>query len=266
MITESLFLAKKIASAAFYPVGMSIVLWVCGIVLVRRRPRSLFGIILILAGGLLLLIMSLPVTAHLLMRPLEIAAGTYAEPAKLSSMGVRHIVTLGGGAGSDKLTPADRVGGDLLRVMEGVRLWRHIPDAVLVLSGMGFPPNWNNADFMVELPLELGIPRHALVLETRAWDTREEARLFAELVGSRRFALVTSAYHMPRAMKQFKSLGLKPVAAPCEFLTSRFPPVYACLLPDAGALKQVQMAMHEYLGLLWLFIIDVIHPDIPLVK
>lgn len=262
MIAEGLFLVKKVVSAAVCPLGMSLVFWMVGSLLLRRKSHGLSGRLVILAGGFLLLITSFPVTAYLLMRPLEIAAGPYADPAKLSNMGVRYIVTLGGGAGNDNLSPADRVGVGLFRLMEGLRLWRCMPDALLILSGMGFPPGLTNPESMAALPLELGVPKDALVLEARAWDTGDEALLFGELAGKRPFALVTSAYHIPRAMKQFKSLGLTPIAAPCEFLADRPPPLYQWFLPDAEALKRTQTAIHEYLGLIWVSLKQAVQPDI----
>ena len=255
-----LFVIKKVVSALAGPVGIPLVLWAVGIFLLGRKTKSRSGFVLILGGGILLLVLSFPLTAYLLMRPLEVAAGPYAEPTKLSSLGIHYIVALGGGSGKDNLSPADRAGSGLFRVMEGVRLWRRIPDAVLVLSGMGFPLGWTSRESMAALPTELGVPRKSLILEARAWDTEDEASLFAKVVGNKPFALVTSAYHIPRAIKLFRSLGLKPVAAPCEFSAIKPPPFYQWFLPDADALKKTQTAMHEYLGIVWLMIKAVIQP------
>lgn len=252
MAASFLFLMKKAVSAAIYPLGVSLVLWIGGLILLRRKRNGRTGVLVILAGGVLLLVMSSPLTAYLLIRPLEISAGPYADAQTLCNKGVRFIVALGGGSGKNDLSAADRTGGGLFRVMEGVRLWRDMPDANLLLSGMGFPPGRTDPESMAALPTELGVPRNALILEARAWDTEDEARFFAEVVGQRPFALVTSAYHIPRAMRQFRNQGLNPVAAPCEFLADRPPPVYEWFLLDAGALQKTQLAIHEYLGLIWL--------------
>jgi len=205
-------------------------------------------------AGFLLFLMSCPITSLLLLYPLEKWAGEYADPSELRRIGVRFVVVLGGGASEEALTPADKVGWSLLRLMEGIRLWKRIPESKLALSGMGFPAKASNPSLMYELPQELGVPRDALVIEARAWDTEGEAYCFAGLVGKAPFALVTSAYHIPRAMACFKGIGLTPIAAPCEFMSKTTPPTYSWFLPDAGALFRSQLAIHEYLGLVWFHI------------
>jgi hypothetical protein len=55
-------------------------------------------------------------------------------------------------------------------------------------------------------------------------------------------------------MKHFEAMGLKPIPAPCEFKAHRLPEIYEWFLPDADALRDVQVAMHEYLGIMWLLL------------
>jgi len=206
------------------------------------------------AGLTVLLLTSFPITGYLLTSALETEAGPYADPAELSRKGVKHIVVLGVELVTAERTPADRMGNFLFRVMEGVRLWKGIRGGVLVLSGGSLPGMSSDADAMAALPLELGIPRDALVLETRAWDTEDEARIFSRLVGQEPFALVTSALHIPRAMMHFRYLGLNPVPCPCELRTARPPAWYQWFWPSTDALLKSQNAIHEYLGRWWLLL------------
>ena len=251
---ELLFISKKILSSILQPVGLVLVLWLAGMVAWRRKLGSRMAYWFLLAAGILLLVMSFPITSFLLISPLEKQAGPYADIRALKEAEIRYIVVLGGGSGSDRLSPADRVGGGLFRVMEGTRIWQGIPETRLVLSGMGFPVGRTKAESMEALPRQLGVPKTALELETRAWDTRDEARFFSQLVGNDRFALVTSAYHIPRAMKDFEAMGLKPIPAPCEFKAHRLPEIYEWFLPDSDALRNVQLALHEYFGIMWLLL------------
>ena len=170
----------------------------------------------------------------------------------MMAKGVRYVVVLGGSGKTSTLSPADRTGASIFRVLEGVRLWHLIPGSTLVMSGMGFPSEANTPDLMKALPMELGVPANALIAEAQAWDTGHEARLFARLVGSEYFALVTSAYHIPRAMKLFEMQGLKPMASPCEFKARIWPSWYRWFIPDAEALWDSQLVIHEYIGMLWL--------------
>ncbi|MEW6138364.1 MAG: ElyC/SanA/YdcF family protein [Thermodesulfobacteriota bacterium] len=246
------FIVKKAISALLQPLGISLILLFTGLIVWKVKHWSRRGAALIVAGTGLLLVLSFPITSYLLLRGLEAQAGSYQNPASLEANGVRYIVVLGGAGSTDGLTPADRTGPSIFRVLEGVRLWRGIPGSRLVLSGMGFPLEANVPDFMKALPIELGVSADALTIYASAWDTGDEAAFLAGLVGDSPFALVSAAYHIPRAMRQFQSRGLKAIASPCAFMAKTPPPLYRYFLPDGSALLGSQLAIHEYLGQLWM--------------
>jgi uncharacterized SAM-binding protein YcdF (DUF218 family) len=197
---------------------------------------------------------SMPITGCLLMKSLEGRFPNYADPEHLRTAGVRYVVVLAGDAVHKNMTPADAVGGSIFRVMEGVRLWKGLPGSKLVLSGGSYPGFSSDAETLAQLPALLDVPREAMLLETRAWDTQDEARLFGSVVGNEPFALVTAASHMWRAMKHFESFGLKPIPCPCEFRTRRCPTTHRRFVPDLYGLGMSQGAIHEYVGTLWLVI------------
>lgn len=67
-----LFIAKKVISAFCYPLGLSLFLLFLGMMLwgLRGKSGAAFGVTL--SGALLLLVMSLPITAFLLVcRPIN---------------------------------------------------------------------------------------------------------------------------------------------------------------------------------------------------
>jgi len=253
------FLAKKIISLLFCPLNLSLVLLFAGILLWRFTTRSRTGFGMTLAGALVLLVMSLPITAFLLTYHLESKAGTHRDPSELASKGVRYIVVLSYTTVTGDVTPADRWGKSILGVMEGVRLQRGIPHGLLALSGGGYPGTQSEAQAMAALPRELGIPTENLVLETQAWDTLDEARIFSRLVGKEPFALVALAKHVPRAMEIFQAFGLQPLACPYDFTARKRPSLdwknwysfYKWLSPDANSLRGSESAIHEYVGVLW---------------
>jgi len=196
----------------------------------------------------------MPITGYLLLHPLEVEAGNYADSKELVQKGVKHVVVLGASVVTGDASPADRWQGGLFRVMEGIRLWKAVPSAMLVLSGGSYPGGQSSAEAMAVLPEQCGVPRKSLMLETRAKDTAEEARLFTEIVGNKPFALVTSAVHMPRSLALFRSLGADPIACPCDFQAKRLPAWYTWFLPYAEGLQRSHAALHEYYGKLWLVI------------
>lgn len=240
------FVSKKIMSAAIYPIGITFILVVVALILSWNHRRRVARLIFALAG-LTLLVFSLGWTGHTLVKALEDEAGPYVDPAKLRETGIKYIVVLGGTAVKPDKSPADRWDRSVLRLLEGWRLWREIPNSKLVLSGGAV----SYADAMAVLPEWLGVPENAMILETRALDTDDEARLFEPIVGTHPFALVTSATHIPRAMSMFRGRGMRPIACPCDFRATRTPPLYELCLPKADWLNDSEIALHEYYGRLF---------------
>jgi uncharacterized SAM-binding protein YcdF (DUF218 family) len=246
-----LFLVKKTVSLMLYPLGTSLLLWALAVVAWLRRPGSRSGFLLLLAGGLWLLVMSLPVTGFYLLHSLEVQAGSYADPNDLSRKGVKYIVVLGGDCRPGELTAADRVANSsLVRLMEGIRLWRSLPDGRLVLSGGRYSPQiMTTADGMALLAQEMGVPQNALLLERESLDTEDEARLLKPVLGTTPFALVTTACHMPRSLMGFRRKGLNPIPAPADFEAKKFSFEIFGVLPRQGGLEKSHKAIHEYLGI-----------------
>lgn len=249
---QLLFLAKKVVSTVVYPVGTSLSLWIVGLVLWKARPRNRTGFLLVLAGGLWLLTAALPATAVLLLRPLETKAGSYADPRQLRNDGVEYIVVLGGDLRGGELTAADRIAySSLVRVMEGIRLWRGLPGSRLVLSGGRYSAELlPSAEGMAAMALESGVPPSAIVKESLSLDTDDEARLLSPILGKKAFALVTSACHMRRSLLIFRRTGLNPIPAPADFEAQQFSFGLISLLPGAHGLEMTHKAIHEYVGTL----------------
>ncbi|AFM27315.1 YdcF family protein [Desulfomonile tiedjei] len=249
---------KKVVSVFVYPVGFSLLLWLMGMVLWLAGKKNKICFAFFAGSGAILLIMSLPITSFNLFRNLESKAGTYADPSELSRLDVRYVVVLGGDVRAGSLTPADRIAStSLIRTLEGIRLWKRIPGAKLVFSGGSDSPGViTTAEGMAAFAHEMGIPGDAIILESRSLDTEEEARLLKPLLENQKFALVTSASHMNRALVNFRRVGLDPIPAPCDFQGKTFVPTVARLFPRANALAECNTAIHEYLGMLFLWLKD----------
>ena len=248
----ALFVSKKVVSAFLYPLGTVLVCWIVGLILWLFKPRSRLGPVLLTLGGLWLLIMSMPFTGYFMLRSLEIDAGPYADPQALARKDTRFVVVLGGDVRSGALTVSDRIAcSSLVRVMEGIRLWRGIPGSKLILSGGRISRDvMSSAEAMASLARELGVPTEAIVLESQSRDTREEARLLKPILGQQPFALVTSASHMMRSLMGFRKEGLEPIPAPADFEAKEFRMSYASFLPSSRSLEMSRKAIHEYLGML----------------
>ncbi|MCB2192286.1 MAG: YdcF family protein [Deltaproteobacteria bacterium] len=246
------FLVKKFIGRLVLPLGQVLVLWLAGALVWWRRPARRTGPLLMIMAGLWLLVLSMPITGLGLMHGLEAQNWSYASPDALRDQGVRDIVVLAGGYGQGDTTAADCLApASLKRLLEGVRLWRQMPGAKLVLSGGDFYGELSEGQAMAALALELGVPREAIILEDASWDTEDQARLLKKRLDHKPFALVTSALHMPRSLAWFRSYGLNSIPAPGDFRTKDIRLDLFSLLPSASGLKNCEDAIHEYLGLAW---------------
>ncbi|QDV08827.1 hypothetical protein Poly30_43820 [Planctomycetes bacterium Poly30] len=89
--------------------------------------------------------------------------------------------------------------------------------------------------------------------EERSHTTRENARYSAEILardGIRRVAVVTHAWHMPRAIEVCKAAGLVVLPAPTAPAT---PPANLrdAFVPRARSFRDSAWAIHEWIGRLW---------------
>jgi len=179
---------------------------------------------------------------------------------------IHWVVVLGGGSlPSSTLTVSDRLNApSLKRVLEGLRLYRELPDSKLILSGGGVRNvEHSSAKRYDDFVAWLKVPEAHRVLLTEPVNTHDEAEAVAKIVGDDTFYLVTSASHMPRAMKLFTKAGLHPVAAPCQFTTFKREEPYRDVLqpwlPDAINFLRFNAAWHEGLGELWATVSQLAH-------
>lgn len=240
-----MFILKKLISGFFLPLSLVLILLLIGTFLKRGRKKVL------LIGIAMLYLFSFGPFSYLMLRPIE----SRYEPVSAAALHqeVRWIVVLGGGArGGTALTPEDRLEeSSLKRVMEGVRLVRLLPATRLILSGGNYRGGPTEASVMSEVALDQGLARERMILETTSRDTRDQALALRDRLGHAPFYLVTSASHMPRAMRMFQRAGAQPLAAPTDFRAVRGPLQIMDIYPRVEALADTENAFHEYLGMAW---------------
>jgi uncharacterized SAM-binding protein YcdF (DUF218 family) len=170
-----------------------------------------------------------------------------------SALGVSDVVVLGSSYSPRDGIPItaalDETG--LVRIVEGVRLTLQLPGARLIVSGGNERPGFAPADGYAELARAFGVAESALVLLDESLDTGDEAVAVANLLGTSPFILVTSAYHMPRAMRLMERAGARPIPAPTQQRTAgSYKMTWHEWLPSGGGLRRTEEAVHEYLGLM----------------
>ncbi len=169
------------------------------------------------------------------------------ENADLQDIG--WIIVLGGGHGSSGNIFSDTTEASLKRALEGIRLARICPQAKIILSGGGRSEQ-TDAAAMYQALDAAGIGLSRIIIEDESLDTAQQARMIATMVARERCLLVTSAFHMQRAMQLFSARNVAVVAAPTDYRVVSHDWL-ADPLPSAGGFRNAEILLHEYWGLLW---------------
>ncbi|MGQ9540084.1 MAG: YdcF family protein [Armatimonadota bacterium] len=123
------------------------------------------------------------------------------------------IVVLGAGIHRDGTLGKD----SLRRAIQGIVLYRRGLAPVIVFSGTSYEGSPVESEVRASLARQLGVPQEAILLESHADTTAEEAEnITAQLRqrGAKRILLITNSLHLRRAVPRFEKFGLKvfPVA------------------------------------------------------
>lgn len=255
-----LFLLKKYIANAFFPLPLSVGFLFLGIVLLLVTRKQTAGKIFTVVGFLLLVLFSYRGVSDALLNSLESKYPAVAvHDSALISVSeefryLKWIVVLGGGHTDDLRVPltSQLSPPSLVRLTEGIRLFRLFPGAKLVLSGGSVYDTTSDALLMMQVAVALGVNSQDIAIETDSKDTDDQARLLQPMLRSDKFILVTSASHMPRSMDLFMKLGMHPIPAPTDFLVKDTPGMTPNkLFPTPEALGKSERVMYEYLGELW---------------
>ena len=245
------WLLTSLIAAILLPPLNGLLLAALGIVLWRARPR--LARFLVIAGVLLVTALSLGVVARALLVPLE-AKYPALNSAALDKLDADAIVILGASRyrGSPEFSEDDVIGPALDRLRYGALLARQSKKPLLVTGGAPDGGDKSEAQAMRDsLQRDFGVP--VRWLESASDNTLENARLSAELLrggGVRRIALVTHAWHMPRAVAAFEAAGLSVLPAPTGYLSvGALTPLD--FVPRAGSLSSSARALHEWIGQAW---------------
>lgn len=246
------FWLKKLVSGFLLPLPFGLLWILAGIILLIIGRAKLLRNTCFFIGFFIITLFSLnPISVSLL----DELQSQYA-PLMYPPSTITDIVVLGGGVSGGKNYPPNLTlnSASLSRLVEGIRLLKEAeknnPQAKLILSGGRVFQSQAIAGTMRNTAVMLGVARKNIVMEDGSQDTRQEAIFLQKIVGDQPFVLVTSAYHMPRAMGLFEHLGMHPIAAPTQYLGYRYDFALWCV-PNANSLIVSDIALHEYLGIIW---------------
>lgn len=183
----------------------------------------------------------------MLLKPLE---NTYPK-IDMNAPLPKYIHVLGSGHTSNRNLPlSSELGSNsLIRVNEGVAIYKSHPNMKLIFSGYGGDDPISNARMNRDMAIVLGVDPNDIILLEAPKDTEDEAIAAKKIVGNESLVLVTSASHMVRASSIFRKNGICVIEAPTDFLVKKEDTLWQ--FPSSGGLHRSECAFHEYLGLLW---------------
>jgi len=223
------FIIKKLLSIMIMPLSIVFLLFIIGIIFLHKNKIKTSKIF-ITATFLVLTLISYEPFSNILLKPLE------TKYSKLENIpkDVKYVLLLGGDLES--------------RGLEALRLYHKIDGAKIITSGYEGGYDIPEAIRTANILYALGIPKEDVLVHPKPKDTKEEAIKIKKVLKEQAFILVTSAYHMPRAMAIFEKEGLHPIAAPTNFKVNK---TDYLSFPGVDNLKDTTTAIHEYVGILW---------------
>lgn len=246
------FYVAKIGWFAAQPSNALLLLGALGCVLALLRLRRL-ALVALCASILGLAIAGFSPLANILLQPLE---DRFEAPGNLPER-VDGIILLGGGLETLVTTtrgvPALNEAGDRLTTFAS--LARRYPDARLIVSGGAGGLLYRDlaeADVTMTLMRGLGLDTRRLELEARSRDTFENAlysREMADPQPGERWLLVTSAFHMPRAVGCFRRAGFAVTAVPTDYRTRGRQDRVRWFYSASEGLRRLDLATREWMGL-----------------
>lgn len=180
-------------------------------------------------------------------------------PVRQRPPGLDAIVVLSGFLKPpDDLLPQGQLGEDsVYRCLRAADLYHQGPRCPVVVSGGRVDPESAGptlAEAMRDFLMKLGVSADDILLEDRSRNTYENALYSAEMLrqrGFERVAMVTDACSLRRAELCFRKERVAVIPCGCSYRATNFDASMAAFLPNPADFAQLELVVHEWLGLAW---------------
>lgn len=245
------FVLSKVLGFFAIPSNFVLTLGLVGVVLAATRFARA-GRLLAFGSLLLLAVLGLAPVGNALIIPLE-----DRFPACDESKAATGVVVLGGALSPHVSAVRGQVALNeaaerLTVVVELARLW---PELRIVFSGGEASLVYEDgieAEFAGRVLERLGVPRARVMLEDKSRNTVENAvmsKAVAQPKPGERWLLLTSGYHMPRAMGVFRKAGFEVEACPVDWRTVGRADALRPFPTVGDGLRRTDTAVREWVGL-----------------
>jgi len=245
----------KLLPLFLLPLGLALVLGLAGYFFRRKA--------LAISGWMVLALASLPATGKFFLGILE---NRHPRLAPADCPATSAVVVLSGSMKLDfpageRPRPFFSDGSE--RFFRGVELYRLGKGSRLILTGGALPwgePGPTEGELLRGEAEERGVTASHILVTPPVRNTREEAREVKRLLAQTNLTepvlLVTSAFHLPRAVQLFRREGVQVIPFPCDYKAAALPPGFRFPLPlawvpSAEGLLQTSLAWREFYGIIF---------------
>lgn len=242
------FLLSKTLDILLSPFSWAVALVATGLLLSKgtlARRRWFGG-----AGLAVLVLFSLEPIANFLLRTLERGAvQTYRPDGDYDA-----VILLGGMVERSSVAGRPAYNENVERLLVTYDLLRSNRARYALVSGGVLDPSVPSlieANVLAQQLLDWGIAPDRVIVEPRSRNTHENAVECKRIAGERgltRLLLVTSAFHVPRALGCFRAVDLAVDTLPVDYRTYDPGHFTGSLLPRANHLDRSEMALREWFG------------------
>lgn len=249
MIFDLIYFIKFLYSTFILPPGIFILLFIIfSIKLFKYKAK--FGKNLLLLT-LIFYIFTTPLVGNSIIGLLE---NKYNVPENPKG---DVIVMLGGGATLD--TPNLGFKGHLSgfaanRLITTVELYKKLNVPIIISGGKVFKSTGTESEISKNILITMGIPENKIIIENQSINTTENAKYTKKILDKYNLKnpiLVTSAFHMPRAVLQFKKFNTAVLPFPTDYQTNiKGSFELNDFVPSSNALLELSLSVKEFIGIL----------------
>jgi uncharacterized SAM-binding protein YcdF (DUF218 family) len=238
-----MLILHKLLPLIVSPLGVVVLLILMSVMAKRRGPA-----VLALA---VLLVCALPATERMVWRGLE---SDYPYQEVASAPATDAIIVLSGmleGSQTDQGI-VSQWGGATDRYFAGVDLFQAEKAPLMIFTQGGLP--WSDlpleGGLLARRAIASGVPEAQILLTGLVHNTEDEARevsALMELAGLKTATLVTSSFHLPRAVMIFEHEGVDVIPYPTDFRAGAGLD-WMSWIPSADAFGETSNGLREYIG------------------
>ena len=233
----------KILPLIFSPLFLVLALIIIGIYS-RSKKISFFGVVI-------LIFFSLPIVASTLVSYLE----KDFIPRDISSVEKAEAAIVLGGIVTrvkNKNKISYEFNSNVDRIITGINLYKTNKAPILILTRGQFP--WSSGlpegEVLKNFAINLGVLATDIVLTDNVQNTEQEAKAIKKIIKDKdgKFILITSAFHMPRALKIFNAYEINTIPFPVDFISTSDRLSIIDFIPSASSFSDTSFVVREMIG------------------